>query len=147
MHNLPAALVLLQETGESSLVVELGSSWLQQHANEPFAPDVATSVALAHCDEAAAALDASGGTVVLQACRHLETALQLLREFKMAANLQHLIMQTLEVRVLDKNELESQTPTCKCSQQQVGHDCSADQFTPKIVTQPDKGLCLQHACC
>jgi hypothetical protein len=100
MHNLPAALVLLQETGESSLVVELGSSWLQQHSNEPFAPDVATSVALAHCDEAAAALDASGGTVVLQACRHLEMALQLLREFKMAANLQHLIMQTLEVRQL-----------------------------------------------
>jgi hypothetical protein len=81
-------------------VVQLGSSWLQQHGNEPFAPDVAASVALAHCDEAAAALDADGGTVVVQACRHLEAALQLLRQYKMAANLQHLIMQTLEVRQL-----------------------------------------------
>lgn len=78
------------------MVIELGSSWLQQHAHDPFAGDVAVAVALAHCDEAAYALEAGNGTVVLQACKHLETSLQLLREFKMAAGLQHLIMQTLE---------------------------------------------------
>ncbi|KAF6257019.1 hypothetical protein COO60DRAFT_1655857 [Scenedesmus sp. NREL 46B-D3] len=86
----------LAEMGDSSLVVELGSSWLQQHADDLFAPDVARSIALARYDEAAAALDASGGTVVLQACRHLEAALQLLRDYDAAENLQHLIIQTLE---------------------------------------------------
>lgn len=97
VQNLPAALVLLQESGESQVVIELGSSWLQRHRHDPSASDVAAAVALAHCDEAAVALDAEGGAVVLQVCKHLETSLQLLREYRMAASLQHLIMQTLEV--------------------------------------------------
>jgi hypothetical protein len=97
MINLPGALVLLQEAGEAALVISLGRAWLADANSDGLAPDVAAAVALAHCDEAADAL-AADNSVVLVACRHLEAALQLLRRYKMAPQLQQQIMQTLEVR-------------------------------------------------
>lgn len=49
-QNLPAALVLLQETGQSGLVINLGNDWLQKNRRDPMACDVAAAVALAHCE-------------------------------------------------------------------------------------------------
>lgn len=50
LDNLPAALVLLQESGDSQLVIDIGSEWLQSNGMDPLARDVAAAVALAHCE-------------------------------------------------------------------------------------------------
>lgn len=47
---LPAALVLLQESGDSELVIKLGTEWLHKNSNGQLACDVAAAVALAHCE-------------------------------------------------------------------------------------------------
>lgn len=47
---LPAALVLLQESGDSEIVIELGTQWLQRNSQYPLACDIAAAVALAHCE-------------------------------------------------------------------------------------------------
>jgi hypothetical protein len=99
--NLPGALVLLQEAGESALVVELGRRWLEDAraaggAPPPAAADVAATAALALCDLAAAALEEEAGQV-LGACERLEEALGLLQAHGLAPQLQQQIEDTLEV--------------------------------------------------
>lgn len=49
-HYLPAALVLLQESGQSGLVIKLGAEWLSRNSGDQTACDVAAAVALAHCE-------------------------------------------------------------------------------------------------
>lgn len=94
--NLPAALVLLQEAGDSAAVISLGSGWLAENAGDLLAPDVAAAVGLAHCDVAAAALQ-TDASAVSAPCAHLETALRVLRAHSMAPAMQQQIMQALEV--------------------------------------------------
>lgn len=100
--NLPGALVLLQEAGESVLVMDLGCRWLEAHeaagGAAAQAADVAAAVALALCDLAAEALEADQGQVA-PACERLEEALALLRRHCLAPQLQQQIADTLEVRV------------------------------------------------
>lgn len=99
-ENLPGALVLLQEAGESALVLQLGSRWLDAHARAGGeagqAADVAAAVALALCDLAAAALEEESGQVQ-GACERLEEALGLLARHGLAQQLQQQIADTLEV--------------------------------------------------
>jgi hypothetical protein len=98
--NLPGALVLLQEAGESALVLDLGCEWLETHRRAggaaARAADVAAAVALALCDLAAADLEGAGGGVA-GACERLEEALALLRAHGLAPQLQQQIGDTLEV--------------------------------------------------
>ncbi|GBF87573.1 accumulation and replication of chloroplast-related protein [Raphidocelis subcapitata] len=97
--NLPGALVLLQEAGESALVLALGCRWLESQeraGGDPSrAADVAAAVALALCDLAAQALEEGSGQV-LGACERLEEALALLRRHGLAPQLQQQIGDTLE---------------------------------------------------
>jgi hypothetical protein len=101
--NLPGALVLLQEAGESALVLELGCRWLEadeapgSRGRPGPSADVAAAVALALCDLAAAALEGESGQVA-GACERLEEALALLRRHRLAPQLQQQIGDTLEVR-------------------------------------------------
>jgi hypothetical protein len=98
--DLPGALVLLQEAGESALVLELGGAWLEANGGAPgAAADVAAAVALALCDLAAEALEGDSGQVA-GACERLEEALGLLRRHALAPQLQQQIGDTLEVRAL-----------------------------------------------
>jgi len=111
--NLPGALVLLQEAGESQLVLHLGCEWLDAHqatgGEASQAADVAASVALALCDLAAAALEGESGQVA-GACERLEEALALLRRHGLAPQLQQQIGDTLEVGAEGSGRCEGGAP-------------------------------------
>jgi len=98
--DLPGALALMQECGEANTVIDLGSDWLADRANAGGvdAADVAAAVALAHCDQAADAFVQYGEDEVAPACHSLRSALQLLQQYGLSAQLQQQITQTLEVR-------------------------------------------------
>jgi hypothetical protein len=102
---LPGALVLLQESGHNSRVIELGAQWLSDNAHsDGMSADVAAAMALAHHELATQALQQDSG-FVSEPCQHLETALLLLRRARrtshsdasMAAQLQQEVLQLLEV--------------------------------------------------
>ena len=60
-------------------------------------PQVALAVALAHCDEAAAAMDHGDGAALGQAVQHMQQAVDLLHRHKTGASLQQEISQALQV--------------------------------------------------
>lgn len=90
------ALLLLQETGQSNLVIELGTDWLAAKAESLQSCDVAAATALAHCDKAGSALLADN-SMVAPACQHLEIALDLLQTYDLAPDLQQQISDTMQV--------------------------------------------------
>jgi hypothetical protein len=94
--NLPGALVLLQECGQSDVVIELGMQWLADATDASIMRDVAAATALAHCDKAGFALE-KDSSIVAPAFDHLETALQLLVEHDLTPALQDQIARTLKV--------------------------------------------------
>jgi hypothetical protein len=101
--HLPGALVLLQESGYSQLVLEVGTKWLAANSRDVRRRDVAAALALAHHALAVQGLQQEAGCM-LEACRHLESALLLIRQSisgsehaAAVSDLQRGIMQLLKV--------------------------------------------------
>jgi hypothetical protein len=101
--HLPGALVLLQESGYSQLVLDLGTEWLVANRRNVRRRDVAAALALAHHALAVQGLQQEAGCM-LEACRHLESALLLIRQSisgsehaATVSDLQRGIMQLLKV--------------------------------------------------
>lgn len=104
--HLPGALVLLQESGCDQLVLDVGGQWLAtNNRGEMLRRDVTAVMALAHHSLAVQALQQQQDSgSMLGACRHLESALVLIRQSirssehaGAAADLQQDIMQLLKV--------------------------------------------------
>lgn len=79
LDHLPGALVLLQESGCNQLVLDLGAQWLKDNRQDVRRRDVTAAMALAYHSLAVQSLQQEGGCV-LEGCRHLESALSLLRQ-------------------------------------------------------------------
>jgi hypothetical protein len=102
--HLPGALVLLQESGANTLVLDLGTQWLAANKQQDArSRDVTAALALAHHALAVQGLQDEGGCM-LEACRHLESALLLTRQSirssehaAAAADLQRDVLQLLKV--------------------------------------------------
>lgn len=102
-YHLPGALVLLQESGCHHLVLDLGTQWLSDNRQDPRRRDVSAVTALAHYGLAVEHLQQDTGCM-LEACRHLESALVLIRQCchnsedaSTAADLQRDVLQLLKV--------------------------------------------------
>lgn len=100
--HLPGALVLLQESGYSQLVLSLGAQWLAHNRQDVRGRDVTAAMALAHHTLAVQGLQQEAGCM-LEACRHLESALLLIRQSLMGSehaaatsDLQRGVMQLLK---------------------------------------------------
>ena len=78
--NLPGALAMLQEAGESETVLDWGTTWLQNNAADSKTRDVALAMALTHCDTAAMLLEQNAENV-LPAADAMASALKLLQDF------------------------------------------------------------------
>jgi hypothetical protein len=97
LNDLSGALCLLQESGDaSSTIQEIGAKFLAENAADPFASDIAVTVALGHCDRAAALLSKGPGHLSA-CCTSLEAALKLLKTYQAAPYLQQQVNATLEV--------------------------------------------------
>lgn len=81
LQQLPGALVLLHEVGELDVVIELGETFLRENAIPSLVPDVATTVALAHCDFAARIM-ASSSSSIEDAYEELEVAAITLSKYR-----------------------------------------------------------------
>lgn len=102
--HLPGALVLLQESGCNQLVLDLGAQWLAVNRQDVRRRDVMAAMALAHRALALQGLQQESSSCMLEACRHLESALSLIRQSihgsehaAAAADLQRDVMQLLKV--------------------------------------------------
>lgn len=78
--NLPGALALLQEAGESETVLDWGTTWLQNNSADSKTRDVALAMALTQCDTAAILLEQNVENV-LPAADAMASALKLLQDF------------------------------------------------------------------
>ena len=76
--NLPGALALLQEAGETQTVLDWGNAWLRDSASDSKTRDVALSMALTYCDTAAMLLEEDPDNALL-AVEAMNAALKLLK--------------------------------------------------------------------
>ena len=76
--NLPGALALLQEAGETQTVLDWGNAWLRDSALDSKTGDVALSMALTYCDTAAMLLEEDPDNASL-AVEAMNAALKLLK--------------------------------------------------------------------
>lgn len=104
--HLPGALVLLQESGYSQLVLDLGTQWLTVNKQDVRRRDVTAAMAQAHHTLAVQGLQQEAWCM-LESCRHLESALLLIRQSlrgsehaAVASDLQRDVMQLLKVGLL-----------------------------------------------
>lgn len=93
--DLPGALVLLQETGQSDLVVQLASDWLERHPAAPDAGDVCTCLALSHLDRAGKALSKHSNRVS-EAFESMDSALQLMSKNNVSPHLQEKLVVSMQ---------------------------------------------------
>ena len=77
--NLPGALALLQEAGETQTVLDWGCAWLRDSVSDSKTRDVALSMALTHCNAAAMLLEEDPDNALL-AVEAMTAALKLLRD-------------------------------------------------------------------
>ncbi|KAJ4967396.1 hypothetical protein NE237_019245 [Protea cynaroides] len=96
--KVPGALCLLQEAGETEVVIQVGNYLLRERLPKPFKQDVVLAMALAYVDMSrdAMALSPPG---FIKSCEVLERALKLLQEegaSSLAPDLQAQIDETLE---------------------------------------------------
>lgn len=96
--NVPGALCLLQESGETQVVLQVGESLLRERLPKSFKQDVVLAMALAYVDFSRTAMALSPPDFV-RGCECLERALKLLQEegaSSLAPDLQAQIDETLE---------------------------------------------------
>ncbi|KAL1815747.1 hypothetical protein ACET3Z_018321 [Daucus carota] len=96
--NVPGALCLLQEVGESEVVLQVGESLLRERLGKSFKQDVVLAMSLAYVDFSRDAMALSPPDYV-RGCEYLERALKLLQEegaSSLAPDLQAQIDETLE---------------------------------------------------
>ena len=84
--QVPGALCLLQEAGETALVLEIGESLLRERLPKSFKQDIVLAMALAYVDISRDAMALSPPDFI-QGCEVLERALKLL-QVNMIATLQ-----------------------------------------------------------
>ncbi|WOG97792.1 hypothetical protein DCAR_0417133 [Daucus carota subsp. sativus] len=97
-NNVPGALCLLQESGETEVVLQVGESLLRERLPKSFKQDVVLAMALAYVDFSRSAMALSPPDFV-RGCEFLERALKLLQEegaSSLAPDLQAQIDETLE---------------------------------------------------
>ncbi|XP_022962439.1 protein ACCUMULATION AND REPLICATION OF CHLOROPLASTS 6, chloroplastic-like [Cucurbita moschata] len=96
--KVPGALCLLQEAGETALVLEIGESLLKERLPKSFKQDIILAMALAYVDISRDAMALSPPDFI-QGCKVLERAAELLQEesaSSLAPNLLSQIDETLE---------------------------------------------------
>ncbi|XP_058109372.1 protein ACCUMULATION AND REPLICATION OF CHLOROPLASTS 6, chloroplastic [Magnolia sinica] len=96
--KVPGALCVLQEAGETQLVLEIGQSLLRERLPKTFKQDIVLAVALAYVDFSRDAMALSPPDFI-KSCEVLERALKLLQEegaSNLALDLQKQIDETLE---------------------------------------------------
>ncbi|GAV72466.1 DUF4101 domain-containing protein [Cephalotus follicularis] len=98
LDKVPGALCVLQEAGETELVLQIGDSLLRERLPKPFKQDVVLAMALAYVDLSRDAMALNQPDFV-KGCEALERALKLLQEegaSSLAPDLQAQIDETLE---------------------------------------------------
>lgn len=96
MADLPGALALLHECGDTDTVIAIAEEWLNKNnVTHPDAPDVAASLALAFCDKAGDLLERASPATFSPAYEYLERAYKVLRTFQISTQLQGQISDTL----------------------------------------------------
>lgn len=154
--HLPGALVLLQESGYSQLVLSLGAQWLTHNRQDVRRRDVTAAMALAHHTLAVQGLQQEAGCM-LEACRHLESALLLIRQSLMGSehaaatlDLQRDVMQLLKVGADSREQRQQHTALQPQQRAKCMHLNMAAQdahTASSIAPQSVQGLCLSDCSC
>ena len=95
--DLPGALALLQEAGESQTLLDWGGAWLRDNATDSKTKDVALALALLHCDNAAMRMEQDTDDT-MAAAEEMTVALRLLRQYTAGEQLQQEITGALQVQ-------------------------------------------------
>lgn len=111
--DLPGALALLQEAGESQTVLDWGGAWLRDNATDSKTKDVALALGLVHCDNAAMRMEQNTNDT-MTAAEEMTVALRLLRQYAAGEQLQQEITGALQVQQSCLKVLISSTEHC-CS--------------------------------
>ncbi len=93
---LAGAMILMQEAGDAQTVLDWGQAWLADSPRDSRARDVTVAMALAHCDLAAARLQADP-TASLECYDSMQGALKLLKQRNAGQQLQADIQTAMQV--------------------------------------------------